>query len=151
MKHLFTITQEWFEYNNKRYCRNTDLEVNAYSWFNNDRVVNTFLSEELEKEYQKNKKKIKNIININLEPRLIYEIYIDIKHTSNVIYNRLVVLNNDKKEVPKDYYNSIKKQNNTLNGIKQNLYNLLCDKLNNGKIIQEHLIKQKLEEYEKTM
>ena len=90
---------------------------------------------------------MKHLINPDLKPRLLYEIYKDIKQSNKDIYNKLVKLTNTK-NISKQHFRAVEKQSFTLNCIKQNIYNLLCDKLNNGKVIQEHLIKQKLEEYE---
>ena len=90
---------------------------------------------------------MKHLINPDLEPKIIYRLYKDIKQTYKFIYNNNLVKLYGK--VSKDYVDAVERQLETLSNIKKDLYNLLCDKLNNGKVIQEHLIKQKLEEYER--
>ena len=55
MKHLFNITYEWFEYNEKYYYRTLDRSKTFYNWFHGitDSIVNMALFEKLEIEYQK--------------------------------------------------------------------------------------------------
>lgn len=93
---------------------------------------------------------MKNMINKNLPPSSLYELYKSIKNIEYGYYSNLVKLRNDLNTTIK-HYQIIEKELNIISDIRQDIYNVLCYKLNNNKPIQEHLIKSMVEDYESTL
>lgn len=93
---------------------------------------------------------MKNIINRDLSPSSLYELYKSINNIKHGYYSKAVKLRNDLNTKIK-HYQIIERDLNNISDIRQDIYNVLCYKLNNNKPIQEHLIKSMVEDYESVL
>lgn len=98
-------------------------------------------------EYLKKKQTMqKNILRIDLSIMELYELYTSSSLLRKKSYDKLVEIRNAK-ALNDEYFKSYNKAHELADNLYHDIYRKLCDAINEGKPIAEHLIKQKVQDF----